>query len=158
MIFRVFWLNIVKDEVYLWYRYCSNLFRKMRREANFDKTMVKILRKSRREEREKGISAMILPKIYIYIYIKDYTLREKNMRFCILINGMAFMHSLQAKNLTLAGMFRCHIFLQRGAHMSPTKDSPLSCFSIISLAKKYALFTVKIPFLFPTHINWSSCG
>ena len=94
----------------------------------------------------------------IYIYIKDYTLREKNMTFCILINGMAFMHSLHAKILTLAGMFRCHIFFQRGAHMSPTENSPLSCFSIISLAKKYALFTMKIPFLFPTHINWSSCG
>ena len=99
----------------------------------------------RREKKE--FRQWYCPKyIYIYIYIKDYTLREKNMRFCILINGMAFMHSLQTKILTLAGMFRCHIFFQRGAHMSPTKDSPLSCFSIISLAKKYALFTVKIPF------------
>ena len=135
-------------------------------EANFDKIIVKILRKSRREKwcderrrEKKEFRQWYCPiYIYIYIYIKDYTLREKNMRFCILINGMAFMHSLQAKILTLAGMFRCHIFFQRGAHMSPTKDSPLSCFSIISLAKKYALFTVKIPFLFPTHINWSSCG
>ena len=44
----------------------------MRREANFSNTIVEILRKSRREEREmmqrmwereKGILAMILPKI-----------------------------------------------------------------------------------------------
>ena len=84
--------------------------------------------------------------IYIYIYKKDYTLREKNMTFCILINGMAFMHSLHAKILTLAEMFSCHIFFQRGAHMSSIEDSPLSCFTIISLAKKYALFIMKILF------------
>ena len=57
----------------MWYRYCSNLFGKMR--ANFGKTITKILRKSRREEREmmwrmwereKGISAMILPKFFFF--------------------------------------------------------------------------------------------
>ena len=65
------WLNIVKNEVYLWYVYCSNLFGKMRREVNFGNTIAEILRKSRREEREmmwriwereKRISTMILPK------------------------------------------------------------------------------------------------
>ena len=68
---RIFWLNIVKNGVYLWYQYYSNLFRKMRREANFGNTIAEILRNIRREEREmmwlkwereKGILAIILPK------------------------------------------------------------------------------------------------
>ena len=68
----VFWLNIAKNRVYLWYVYCSNLFGEIRREANFGNGIAEILRKSKREERkmmwhlwerEKGISAMILPKI-----------------------------------------------------------------------------------------------
>ena len=70
-VIRVFWLNIAKNWVYLWYMYCSNLFGKMRREVNFGNGVAEILRKSMREEREmmwrmereKGISAMILSKI-----------------------------------------------------------------------------------------------
>ena len=73
--------------------------------------------KCRREKKEFRQSYCLkYIYIYIYIYIKDYTLREKNMRFCILTNGMAFMHSLQAKILTLVGMFRCHIF-SKGEHI-----------------------------------------
>ena len=41
-----------KNEVYLWYEYCSSLFRKTKREANFGKSVAEILRKSMREERE----------------------------------------------------------------------------------------------------------
>ena len=52
----VFWLSITpkkkKKEVYLWYEYCSILLRKMRREANFGKSVAEILRKNMREERE----------------------------------------------------------------------------------------------------------
>ena len=32
---RVFWLNIDKSEIYLRYRYCSNLFNEMRKESEF---------------------------------------------------------------------------------------------------------------------------
>ena len=49
---RVFWLNIVKNEVYLWYEYCSNLFGEMGREANFSNTIIEILWKSRKKERQ----------------------------------------------------------------------------------------------------------
>ena len=48
----VFWLNITKNEVYLWYGHCSNLFGKIMREANFGNCVAKILRKSMRNERE----------------------------------------------------------------------------------------------------------
>ena len=49
----VFWLNIAKNEVYLWsYGHYLNLFGKMRREADFGNGVAKILRKSMREERE----------------------------------------------------------------------------------------------------------
>ena len=46
------WLNIVKNEIYLWHQYCSNLSSEMRIEANFGNTIVEILRKSKREERK----------------------------------------------------------------------------------------------------------
>ena len=45
-------MNIVKNKVYLRYGYCSNLFKKIRRKANFINSVVEILRKSIREERE----------------------------------------------------------------------------------------------------------
>ena len=35
-----------------YFEYCSNLFGKIRKGANFDNAIVEILRKSRREERE----------------------------------------------------------------------------------------------------------
>ena len=45
-------MNIVKNKVYLRYGYYSNLFKKIKRKANFINSVVKILRKSIREERE----------------------------------------------------------------------------------------------------------
>ena len=69
--FLVFWLNIVENQVYLWYRSCLNLFGKMRRETNFGNTIAEILRKSRREKRkmmrwkrEKVISILVLLKYH----------------------------------------------------------------------------------------------
>ena len=50
---RVFWLNIVKNEVYLWYEYYSNLFDGMRREVKFSNTIIEILWKSRKNEIRK---------------------------------------------------------------------------------------------------------
>lgn len=47
----LFWLNIIKNWVYLWYRYCSNLFEKIRKEVNFGNGVTKIPRKSKRVER-----------------------------------------------------------------------------------------------------------
>ena len=41
----VFWLNIVENRIYLWYRYCLKLYGKLRREANFGNPVVEILTK-----------------------------------------------------------------------------------------------------------------
>ena len=50
--FRVFWLNIMQVEVYLWYKYyCSKLFREMRRDVNFGKGIIKIVRKSKKDKK-----------------------------------------------------------------------------------------------------------
>lgn len=40
-----------KNWVYLWYRYCSNLFGEIRKEVNFGNGVTKIPRKSKRVER-----------------------------------------------------------------------------------------------------------
>ena len=48
----VFLPNIGKNRVYLWYVYCSNLFRCLRREINFGNNIVEIVRKSKRDERQ----------------------------------------------------------------------------------------------------------
>ena len=89
---RIFWLNIVKNGVYLWYQYYSNLFRKMRREANFGNIIAEILRKIRREEREmmwlkwereKGILAIILPKYVPQKTQLTYLILETDIRDCI---------------------------------------------------------------------------
>ena len=48
----VFWLNIVENWVYVWYRYCSKLFEKLRKESEFCNTVAEILTKSIREERQ----------------------------------------------------------------------------------------------------------
>ena len=45
-------MNIVKNKVYLRYGYCSNLFKKIRRKANFVNSVVEILRKNIRGKRE----------------------------------------------------------------------------------------------------------
>ena len=50
LIISVFWINITKNKVYLWYRQRSNLCEK-NREVNFGNSVAKILRKSMREER-----------------------------------------------------------------------------------------------------------
>ena len=49
---RVFWLNIAKNQIHLWYKYCSKWFGKMRRKVNFDNDVAKVLRKSMRKNRE----------------------------------------------------------------------------------------------------------
>ena len=49
---RVFWLNIAKNQVYLWYGHCLKLFRKIRREVNFGNGVAEILRESMRKKRE----------------------------------------------------------------------------------------------------------
>ena len=52
----VFWLNIAENRVYLWYRYCSKLFDKLRREANFSNGVIEILtKKDKRGERNDVI-------------------------------------------------------------------------------------------------------
>ena len=67
-----------KNWVYLWYVYCSNLFGKMRREANFGNGVAKILRKSRREERE-----MMWPerKMNLGIHILFYSSKSVAVAF-----------------------------------------------------------------------------
>ena len=50
--FRVFWLNIMQVEVYLWYKYYySKLFREMRRDVNFGNGINKIVRKSKKDKK-----------------------------------------------------------------------------------------------------------
>ena len=68
----VMWLNIAKFTVYLRYRYCSNLFRGMRRESEFwqhhcrNSTKVWEREKEKKWERENAwISVMWLPKFLL---------------------------------------------------------------------------------------------
>ena len=49
----VFWLNIVKFEVNLRYRYCSNLFRDVRKESEFRQYRYQNSTKSRKEKKKK---------------------------------------------------------------------------------------------------------
>ena len=54
---RVFWLNIAKFEVNLCYRYCSNLFRNLRKESEFRqyhcRNSTKVGERKRKSGREK---------------------------------------------------------------------------------------------------------
>ena len=50
----IFWSKITKSGVYLCYRYCSKLFRKLRKRVNFGNGVAEIQQKYEREsEREK---------------------------------------------------------------------------------------------------------
>ena len=53
----VFWLNIAKFEVNLYYRYCSNLFRNLRKESEFRqyycRNSTKVGERKRKNGREK---------------------------------------------------------------------------------------------------------
>ena len=49
----VFWLNIVKFEVNLRYKYCSNLFRDVRKESEFRQYHYRNSTKSRKEKKKK---------------------------------------------------------------------------------------------------------
>ena len=51
-IYRVIWLNIVKFRVYLHYRHCSNLFREIRKESEFEQQQQKYEREREKVERE----------------------------------------------------------------------------------------------------------
>ena len=61
---RVFWLNIAKNEVYWCYKYCSKLFRKMRKEIGFRQQYCRNCKKKYNVsgERENWISVLRLPK------------------------------------------------------------------------------------------------
>ena len=54
---RVFWLNIAKSEIYLRYRYCSNLFSEMRKESESQQhrcwNSTKVWKRKRKTGREK---------------------------------------------------------------------------------------------------------
>ena len=54
---RVFWLNIAKFEINLCYRYCSNLFRNLRKESEFQqyhcRNSTKVGERKRKSGREK---------------------------------------------------------------------------------------------------------
>ena len=50
----VFWLNIVKFEINLCYRYCSNLFRNLRKESEFRQYHCRNLTKVRERKRKSG--------------------------------------------------------------------------------------------------------
>ena len=49
----VFWLNIAKFEVNLRYRYCSNLFRDVRKESEFRQYHYRNSTKSRKDKKKK---------------------------------------------------------------------------------------------------------
>ena len=64
---RVIWLNIAKFEIYLHYRYCSNLFRRMRRESEFRqyrcRNSTKVWEREKMGERECMNFGKVITKI-----------------------------------------------------------------------------------------------
>ena len=56
-LYRVFWLNITKSEIYLRYRHCSKLFRELRKESEFQRrccrNSTKVWERKRKSGREK---------------------------------------------------------------------------------------------------------
>ena len=62
----VFWLNIVENRIYLWYKYCSKLYGKLRREANFGNLVVEILTK-KDEKGERNDVTMEWEKNWILV-------------------------------------------------------------------------------------------
>ena len=62
----VFWLNIVENRIYLWYKYCSKLYGKLRREANFGNPVVEILTK-KDEKGERNDVTMEWEKNWILV-------------------------------------------------------------------------------------------
>ena len=76
---RVFWLNIAKFEINLCYSYCSNLFRNLRKESEFQqyhcRNSTKVGERKRKSGREKFFifdnTITEIPSAYIFLSYFD---------------------------------------------------------------------------------------